>query len=103
MLLEVRSVGRKTPLDGRLEVTPATARRVALLGTPVSLLVGESAGLLTVESMPCGCAREAVSGGGAHEHHFLTAALFRNLLAGETVCIELLENGTVTVSRSHEL
>jgi hypothetical protein len=99
MLLEVRSVGRKTPKDGKLEVTVETARRLRLLGTTLPLVVGAQTSVALVESMPCGCAR----GGAGHEHYFVSSELLRQLPEGETVCLEITAGGVLEIARPHAL
>jgi hypothetical protein len=90
VLLERREVGRKTPRDGRLELTAASAARLRALGGefPVLALGREDVGRL--EAMDCTCGK----GGGegpAHTHHFAASPLFRELGAGDAVRIELDE------------
>ena len=38
-MLEIRTVGRKTPKDGKLEITEATARRLAIIGAEIPVRV----------------------------------------------------------------
>ncbi|MBK9979157.1 MAG: hypothetical protein IPP20_14785 [Gemmatimonadetes bacterium] len=101
MLLEVREVSRKTPRDGRLEVTGDTARRLAVFGATLPVEVDVQRGEVTLEVMACQCEK----GGGAagHTHHFVSSALFTSLLAGETVVLELLDGPLLAVARPHPL
>ena len=98
VLLERREVGRKTPRDGRLELTAASAERLRALGPdfPVVALGREGSGRL--ESMDCTCGR----GGGegpTHTHHFAASPLFTELTAGAPVRLELDEGrGALRVS-----
>lgn len=100
MQLEVREVSRKTPCDGRLEIGETTARRLAGLGDLV-VEVGLQRAAATLESVACQCGK----GGGAseHVHHFVQAPLFTALVPGETVVLELLDGGVVSVARTHPL
>jgi hypothetical protein len=95
MLLELRSVSRKTPLDGKLEITPTSAARLSALGPEFMLATGgqEATGRLHV--LACTCAKAA---GASHVHHFLESPALRALLPGAEVRIELDEAaGTVRV------
>jgi hypothetical protein len=101
MLLEVREVSRKTPRDGRLEITGETARRLAPFGAtlPVEVDLQRAEGALEV--MACQCEK----GGGlaGHTHHFVRSSLFAALTVGETVVLELLEGPVLAVARPHPL
>ena len=90
MFLEQRTVSRKTPLDGKLEISPAVAGRLEVLGAefPVAALGREEPGRL--ESLECSCAK-AASAGGRHVHHFVVSPLLRGLVAGAQVRVELDE------------
>ena len=89
MFLEQLTVSRKTPLDGKLEVSPTVAGRLNVLGAefPVAALGREEAGRL--ESLECNCAKAAR--GGRHVHHFVVSPLLRGLAAGAQVRVELDE------------
>lgn len=100
MLLEIRLVSRKTPGDGRLEITLETARRLRALAGPLRVRVDDAEDEGTVSSMTCTCAKGGAHG---HEHHFLGSGLLRTLRAEETVALELLEDGVVEVARPHPL
>ena len=105
MLLELRTVSRKTPGDGRLEISGESARRLAPFGEPLTVRVGDEAevvGAGHVTSMRCTCEKGGGEAGG-HEHHFLASDLFRALVPGETVVIELLDRGVLHVARPHPL
>ncbi|HEX4933499.1 MAG TPA: hypothetical protein VFV33_09990 [Gemmatimonadaceae bacterium] len=101
MVLEVREVSRKTPLDGRLEVSAETARRLAPFGGQVTVEVGLQRDAGTLELMACQCAKGG--GAGGHTHHFVRSSLFESLTAGETVVLELLDGPVVAVARPHPL
>lgn len=100
MVLEVREVSRKTPRDGRLEITESSARRLAALGAfAVEVDLQRSEG--TLAAIACQCAK----GGGTtgHMHHFVEASLLTALVAGETVVLELLDGPVLSVARGHPL
>ena len=85
MLLETRVVSRKTPLDGRLEISEAAAARVAELGEgfAVAALGAESPGRL--ETLACTCGKRA----GGHIHHFLASPPLKGLAEGSEVQLVL--------------
>jgi hypothetical protein len=88
MLLERRTVSRKTPGDGKLEVSRITEEAVAPLG---SALTVEWRGRLapgSIARMSCSCAK----GTGQHQHVFLESELFRTLEAGSEVDLTLDES-----------
>jgi hypothetical protein len=83
--LERRTVSRKTPGDGRLELTRETARKIERLGPAVAMdLAGE---LLTGElgTLDCTC-RGADK---PHVHYFIQAEELRRLVPGSQVEISL--------------
>lgn len=87
MLLEQCTVSRKTPLDGKLEISPDAAQRLALLGTDLPLpLTAPGGGVARLTSMECTCQKAA---GGRHVHHFIESSSFRALTPGTTVRLEL--------------
>ncbi len=101
MLLELRTVGRKTPRDGRLDVGDTTYRRLAIISA-LSARVGEATAPARLERMPCSrCEAHAASAG---EHLFLVSEVFKGLVPGETCVVELQDDGvTVEVARPHPL
>lgn len=90
MLLEVRQVSRKTPLDGKLEITPATAARLVALGPELVVRAAGREDRARLESMSCTCAKGA---GAAHVHHFIESPAFVTLTPGSDVRVELLPSG----------
>ncbi len=95
MLLEQRSVSRKTPLDGKLEISPDSAARIGPLGPAIPLTSGGREGTARLHFLACTCARGE---GGSHVHHFLESALFRALQPESQVQVELDEaRGAVRV------
>lgn len=100
MVLEVREVSRKTPRDGRLEISESSARRLAALGAfavEVNLQRGDG----TVAAIACQC--EKGGGTSGHLHHFVEATLLTSLVPGETVVLELLDGPVLAVARAHPL
>jgi hypothetical protein len=102
MYLETRTVGRKTPQDGKLEIGKATAERLALLGATlrVSLMTGSppnvASGPAAVSAMSCTCARSQATG--IHEHLFLESPVLRSLAAEDRVTLALDDAGVVHIS-----
>jgi len=80
-LVERRTVSRKTPGDGKLEITKVAAGRLESLGTRFALVVNEQDGEATLGAMPCTCR----GGDTPHVHYFVESALFRSLTAGSEV------------------
>lgn len=78
-------VGRKTPDDGKLEISSELAE--VLGGDGALVLVqfagGEQRGHVTV--MECTCAKAATSG--VHLHHFLQCDAFREVAAGTALSL----------------
>ncbi|MDQ2931726.1 MAG: hypothetical protein M3Y05_13060 [Gemmatimonadota bacterium] len=90
MLLERRTVSRKTPLDGKLEISAATASRLATLGAsfPLRLDVGTAIDdTARLHELSCTCTKAAASG--QHTHHFVESVALRSLEEGSEVRVEL--------------
>ena len=93
MLLETRQVSRKTPLDGKLEISAATASRLATLGAEFTLVSAGRTGTARLQAMPCTCAKGASA---SHVHHFVESQALRDLEPGSEVGVEL-EEGAVRI------
>lgn len=79
-------VSRKTPLDGKLEVSAAAAARLEESAAVFKLVaLGEEA-VGRIESLECTCNK---SGGQRHVHHFVVSPVLRGLTEGSEVRIEL--------------
>ena len=89
--LERRNVSRKTPGDGRLEITKPVAERLRAVGTAFDLDTPTGDGSATLTSMPCTC-RGAEN---PHEHWFLRSELFRSLVPGSEIELALKGNRIV--------
>ena len=87
MFLERRNVSRKTPLDGKLEISPSTASELASRNGLI-VRMGGTATAAQVEEMICTCGK---GGGERHPHHFLVSPLFVELQAGNEVQLSLEE------------
>jgi hypothetical protein len=73
-------VGRKTPGDGKIEVSPELAATLGGDGSAVDVRL-QGRGLTgAVSVMECTCAKASTSG--KHEHHFVQCDAFRALPIG---------------------
>ena len=79
--LERRTVSRKTPGDGKLEITKVSAGLIESLGSEFALVVGDRDGSGQLATMPCTCR----GGDKPHVHYFVESALLRSLQAGSEV------------------
>jgi len=93
MLLERRTVSRKTPGDGRLEITKRAAARLEDVGARLELDVGGERTVATLGTMRCTC-RGAEN---PHEHYFLESTALKRLTPGADVDLELGADGVVRV------
>lgn len=87
MLLERRVVSRKTPGDGRLEITRRAAGRLRDLGHVLEVEVSGQHSSATLESMTCTCRGAAKP----HAHYFLQSSTFTRLTPGTEIDLELDE------------
>ena len=88
MFLECRTVSRKTPGDGKLEISRATLDAIVSRRDRISTEWQGRAGTATLVEMTCSCAKGA---GGQHQHLFLQSDLFRALEPGSDVELRLDE------------
>ena len=87
--LEQRTVSRKTPGDGKLEITKVAAASLESLGASFPVLVDGQRGDARLGTMPCTCR----GGDKPHVHYFVESDLFRSLTAGSTVDLVLDDAG----------
>lgn len=87
--IERRTVSRKTPGDGKLEITKVAAGRLGPLGTEFALAVDDKRGRGSLGSMPCTCR----GGDKPHVHYFVESDLLRSLAAGSEVDLFLDDRG----------
>ncbi len=90
--LERVVVSRKTPQDGRLMISAATADRLARLGAEIELVSGPERGQAHLSTMSCTCGR---GDSGSHLHHFVESPLLTRLVPGGEVRLELDERAFV--------
>ena len=79
--LERRTVSRKTPGDGKLEITKVAAAGLEPLGHEFRVVVRDRAGDAHLGTMPCTCRGDD----NPHVHYFVESDLFRTLTPGATV------------------
>jgi hypothetical protein len=85
MLLERRTVSRKTPNDGRLEITKPSAAKCEVLGASFHVELDDVRDRARLGTMQCTC--RGVDH--PHVHYFIESQAFRQLVPGATVDIEL--------------
>ncbi len=94
MLLERRTVSRKTPGDGRLEITKRAADRLRDVGRELQLDVGGELTAATLGTMACTC-RGAET---PHEHYFLESPALKRLTPGAEIELQLGADGLLRVT-----
>ena len=87
MFLERQTVSRKTPGDGKLEISAGAAERLRAAASTLEIELGELRAPGRVETMACTCQKV----GQAHEHHFVTSELLKTLHAASQVDVHLDE------------
>ena len=96
MHIDRRIVSRKTPRDGKLEISEPAAAQLALLGPGIPVEWNGAAGAGAVSRFTCACAK----GAGPHEHHFLESAVLTSLPVGAEVDL-IVRAGRVHVALTH--
>ena len=89
MIRENRTVSRKTPSDGKLEISPVAASVVAAFGHDFEIETGDGPARARLVGMPCTCRKANASG--AHVHYFLESETLRSLTPESVVRIEIEE------------
>jgi hypothetical protein len=98
-LSERTKVGRKTPNDGKLEISPGTGERLLEGGSSLDVIVSGERSTGRVEAMPCGCGK----GGPGHQHYFVQSALLRALPVGTELALRVdLDGRVVTLCEALE-
>ena len=93
--LERRTVSRKTPGDGRLEISRTAADRLREGGAVLEVDYDGRRAAGRIESMECTCQK----GTGAHEHHFVASDILKGLRASTEVEILIAEQAAGPASR----
>jgi hypothetical protein len=89
MIRENRTVSRKTPRDGKLEISPVAASVVAAFGHEFDLETADGPARARLVGMPCTCAKATAQG--AHVHYFLESEPLKSLTPESVVSIEIEE------------
>lgn len=95
MLLQHQKVSRKTPNDGRLEISAESARRITAHGRDLSVATRSAEAAAEIQTLGCTCGK---GGAASHTHHFLASEALRDLTPDQDVRIELINPGRVRVS-----
>ena len=96
MLIMRTVVSRKTPRDGRLEITSSLAERLLSVQTSLTVSVGGAEQSAQVEEMPCTCNKSSSTG--QHVHHFLASELLKSLTPEMNVRVEVdVDRGQVHI------
>jgi hypothetical protein len=82
--LETRTVSRKTPRDGRLEITTTAAKKLEGCGPLTARVAGDTAEAI-LDTYPCQCRGPEHR----HVHFFLKSDLFKALVPESRVRLEL--------------
>lgn len=100
MFIERRTVSRKTPLDGKLEISAAAAARLETLGASFPLRTASAEGRARLHEMSCTCTKASASG--QHLHHFVESDALRSLEPGTDVRLELDDDrpGSLSIERA---
>ncbi len=93
MELQRSTVSRKTPRDGKLEISIESAMRLERLGG-LEVVVGRVRAAGRVASMPCTCRGP----GDEHVHWFLESEPLKTLAPGDSVAVAVGEGGAVVVT-----
>jgi hypothetical protein len=87
VLIEQRTVSRKTPMDGKLEISARAAEQLARLGATFPLRTEGGEGRARLHAMSCTCTKAASAG--EHLHHFVESDILRALEPGTDVRVEV--------------
>jgi hypothetical protein len=79
--IEQRTISRKTPGDGKVEITKVAAGHLESLGQSFAVRVDDAEDRATLGEMPCTCRGKDAP----HVHYFVESDLFRSLVPGSTV------------------
>ena len=97
MFLERRTVSRKTPHDGRLEITKDVAQHLEHLGPTFVVEVDGETVRGVLGTFACTCRGES----NPHVHYFLESERLKRLQPGAEIDLELDESSNrVTLKRS---
>lgn len=96
MFLERQTVSRKTPSDGKLEITESAAESLSALGATLQIQLEAQLSRAELSDMVCTC-RGAER---PHKHFFVVSDLLKTLRSSSEVDLDVdRESGIVLVSR----
>lgn len=98
MLHERRTVSRKTPRDGKLEITRSLASRLDGVRSALRVEVAGRTAPATLDAMTCTCGGHDAP----HEHHFVQSELLKELTVGSEVDLSVDASGGVITVRGAE-
>jgi hypothetical protein len=98
MVLARSTVSRKTPRDGRLEITKDVAARLAIRSDGLRVVLTGRTAPAHLDSMTCTCR----GGDQPHEHHFVQSDLFKELPVGVDVDLSVNPDDNVITVRDVE-
>jgi hypothetical protein len=96
VFLERRTVSRKTPGDGRLEITKSVAQRLESLGPTLVIDSDGNRVRGTIGTFACTCRGES----NPHVHYFLETERLKQLSPGNEIDIELDETSNRVILKS---
>ena len=94
-LLERRTVSRKTPGDGKLEISASAAERLRAAAATLEVELAGRRAPARLDTLACSCQKV----GRSHEHHFVASDLLRSLHADMQVDLHLVEQRSETEQR----
>src|SRR5437764_6004532 len=89
MLVERRTVSRKAPIDGRLEIARVGTARLGGLGDGFELAIGDERAPVRVGPMECTCRGLERP----HVHYFLESDALKRLEPGSDIELDLEDTG----------
>ena len=85
MFLERQTVSRKTPGDGKLEISSMAAEYLRTMPDALEVELGPHRAPARVEELTCTCQKV----GRAHEHHFVASDVLKSLRGGTVVDLQM--------------
>jgi|SRR5687767_12596126 len=89
MFVERLTVSRKTPGDGKLEISSAAAEHLRSAPAALEVEIGTLRAPATVDMFTCTCQKV----GHAHEHHFVASEVLKALQPATLVDLQVITIG----------
>ena len=96
MRIDRRLVSRKTPGDGKLEISAVAAVELRQFGDTVPVEWNAQLAPASLSAFTCSCGKRD----GPHDHHFLESTIFTSLPVGAEVDL-ILRAGTLHIELTH--